>query len=588
MKRALSIILALVMVLSLSITAFAAEVGANPSDGSVTITNATVGQTYKLYEIFDATHDNVDGTTAVAYTITTDNQFFPYLFGEDGTTENQYLVYTPGTHSVVKRGTADNTKLIDYLGTMVKDGNYTATAEQVASSAEVVFSNLPYGYYMIIRDGHSAVTIDSNTPDVKVIDKNQAPGGVLDKTVKLPAVENYSDGVSANIGDKVNYKITFDTTNYYGPQKIKYYQVNDTKGDAIWVDYNSFQVAVGGQTLNKGYFLNQTTETIGGYEVLGDWGTETPDMDKAQWYLVYLGDNQFRITIPWLKNHNIAGDPGTYTLAVSETEDSLYASPSDVVITYDAYIETNATIGTASSATNQFNRARATWVTENESHYSNLDEVNVDVYGIGVLKDDGATLKNLAGAVFRLYSDEACKNPVYVIPTDVEGIYMVDSMNRDVANNKSPDNDTLQTARKVYANKLDAYLNGKDQDNYMITPVNGKIAVLGLADATYYLEEVEAPDGYNKLHTVLPIEVTDKQELFSIFADSTGKVYDVQDGYIAHSYTVYRTTVHNSKGVELPSTGGEGAALLITIGAVLACAFAVLLITQKKMSIYKD
>ena len=187
MKRALSIILALVMVLSLSITAFAAEVGANPSDGSVTITNATVGQTYKLYKIFDATHDNVDGTTAVAYTITTDNQFFPYLFGEDGTTENQYLVYTPGTHSVVKRGTADNTKLIDYLGTMVKDGNYTATAEQVASSAEVVFSNLPYGYYMIIRDGHSAVTIDSNTPDVKVIDKNQAPGGVLDKTVKLPA-----------------------------------------------------------------------------------------------------------------------------------------------------------------------------------------------------------------------------------------------------------------------------------------------------------------------------------------------------------------------------------------------------------------
>ena len=41
-------------------------------------------------------------------------------------------------------------------------------------------------------------------------------------------------------------------------------------------------------------------------------------------------------------------------------------------------------------------------------------------------------------------------------------------------------------------------------------------------------------------------------------------------------------------GVELPSTGGKGTMMLITFGSIVAMAFAVLMITQKKMSVYKD
>ena len=46
--------------------------------------------------------------------------------------------------------------------------------------------------------------------------------------------------------------------------------------------------------------------------------------------------------------------------------------------------------------------------------------------------------------------------------------------------------------------------------------------------------------------------------------------------------------IANNSGVELPSTGGEGTMLMITIGTMIAMAFAVLLITHKKMSIYHD
>ncbi|MBR4878510.1 MAG: LPXTG cell wall anchor domain-containing protein [Clostridia bacterium] len=40
--------------------------------------------------------------------------------------------------------------------------------------------------------------------------------------------------------------------------------------------------------------------------------------------------------------------------------------------------------------------------------------------------------------------------------------------------------------------------------------------------------------------------------------------------------------------MELPSTGGEGTMRMITIGSIVAIAFAVLLITNKKMSVYQD
>ena len=54
MKRFFALLLALAMVLSLGVTAFATET--EPA-GSITITNATKDDVYKLYKIFDATYD---------------------------------------------------------------------------------------------------------------------------------------------------------------------------------------------------------------------------------------------------------------------------------------------------------------------------------------------------------------------------------------------------------------------------------------------------------------------------------------------------------------------------------------------------
>ena len=96
MKKFLSILLVLTLVLSLGVTAFADETVTE--NGSITITNATIGNTYKIFKIFDASYskDNAGNTTGVSYSIEkpTDKTdantriIFETLFGADGTAPN--------------------------------------------------------------------------------------------------------------------------------------------------------------------------------------------------------------------------------------------------------------------------------------------------------------------------------------------------------------------------------------------------------------------------------------------------------------------------------------------------------------------
>ena len=603
MKKFLSIIMVLAMVLSLSITAFAAE-----NEGSITITNATIDETYALYKIFDASiSKDADGNTnAVSYSIETDNQFFAALFGADGTTDNTYFVYNVNTGSVTKKEGVNDSELIKYLTELVENGTYNTAATPVkATSDEVKFENLPYGYYLITSTLGTTVTINSNTPDVEVIDKNQKPGGDFDKQVQIGVDAEgkpiWGDSNSANIADEVTYKISFVATNYDGENKIKYYQIHDEKGDAIWAEFNSFKVTVGGVELKRGYYLSQGGINTDNWEFFGDW-SDIPEADRdrndAQWYLVHLDYDKFRITIPWLENHTISdvtnadGDVTAYSVNFPEDSASKFDSPVTVEVEYKAVIEANAAIGDTSHG-NRFNKAHASWTSEHETLTTPPDEVVTYVYGIGLLKDDINTRENLAGAKFRVFKDEACTEPVYVIPTDVKGVYIVDSLNtvaEDISGIKQ------ETSRKKYEAYLDEYLKDKDgnpiaQDNLVVSQVNGKLVILGLKEGTYYLKEVEAPAGYNALTQPVEFKAGEEIRSFNIFADENGNVANIQQTDGVHheiNYDLTHTVVHNSKGVVLPSTGGMGTFWLITIGTILAIGFAVFLITHKKMSVYTD
>ena len=590
-------LLALAMIFSMSITAFAdgETPPAPPANGTITITNATIDQTYSIYKIFDATYAGGE-SSAVSYSL--DKEAHPEIYNAlFGTDAPVYFLYNESTGNVTKHPDAVDAELVAYLTELAKEGTFPVAAEaQKAASDTVTFTGLDYGYYIVLSTLGATATVDSNAPHVEIIDKNQTPGLKFDKFVKNGEV--WSKANVAGIGDVVEYKITYEATNYDENHKVKYYQIYDEKGPAIWVDFQSFQVSVGGVNLPRGYYLDPTG-TFENWDFLGNWESVSEDQktrDNAQWYLVHLSDNSFRVTIPWLEGHTITETNGVYSLSVNQDNESLYASPSTVEITYEAGIEADAVIGLDSTRSNQINKANVNWTCETESGYTVYDQVQTDVLGIGVWKDDGDSHKNLAGAMFRLYSDANCTQPIYLLPTEIDGVYIVDSIGKDIEDILGANK---QTSRSMYGNtaRTQKYLaesptvGENKQDNYVVSQVNGKLVILGLNEGTYYLKEVKAPEGYNAL--TLPVEIAAHEENrnFAIFANTNGEVKDIQvsDGiYTENLFLVNYKYVHNNRGIELPSTGGEGTAMLITIGALLACGFAVLMITQKKMSIYKD
>ena len=100
------------------------------------------------------------------------------------------------------------------------------------------------------------------------------------------------------------------------------------------------------------------------------------------------------------------------------------------------------------------------------------------------------------------------------------------------------------------------------------TPGDGNIAFEGLDSGTYYLEEIEAPKGYNKLTKPIEVKIADKTGAITV--DST-------------SISDTTVKVENKAGTTLPTTGGIGTTIFYLIGGGLMVAAAVLLIAKKRM-----
>ena len=600
MKRVISAFMILALVLSMGVDVFAAE-----NTGSITISNATVDQTYTVYQLFDATflNDSEGKTQAVSYSIKPESQFFAALFGADGKSENPFFAYEASTGNIQKKS-SEKDAYISYLVDLISSGSYTPAAAPVkASGSEVKFDNLPYGYYVVFSTLGATVTITSNTPDAKVVDKNQEPATDFTKLVQTGVDENgepvYGADGSYSIGETFHYQISFTATNYKGLLPIEYYQITDTRGEALWVDIDNIEVQVGGETLSRGYYLcygDPSQLNPGNREYLGNWGTMEKSRDNAQWYLEHISDVEFRIMIPWKENHTIelqmsdsvAGQVLGYTLDYPDLALHKFPATTNVSVVYPAAVKANAVTG----GSKVYNKAEITSSAGPIGGGGNIVEPPVTVTGFGIEKVDAATGKHLAGAQFRLFQSVYAGGkwetvPLYVIPTDLEGVYILDSFGTDA-------DDEVETSREKYEAYLEGYL-GEDyatkQDNLVVTPINGKIVILGLKEGMYYLQEVKAPDGYNSVSSRIPIDAYTVFDSFEVYTDASGKAVDETvsgSGYIKHSYYIKHVKVENSRGVELPSTGGEGTMMLITIGTMVAMAFSVLLITHKKMSVYHD
>ena len=208
-----------------------------------------------------------------------------------------------------------------------------------------------------------------------------------------------------------------------------------------------------------------------------------------------------------------------------------------VRITYSASLEkeTATNIGGAGNT----NTAKLTY--SNNPYVADSTQTQetsntVFTYGAEITKTDKTSGEVLSGAEFELTKDSS---KLYFVKT-ADGVYY-----------QANSSDTGVTTTLVVDN-------------------NGKLNIFGLDEGTYSLTEKKAPAGYNKATESKEIKITDAN-LDGALDDETG------------STGIYKLTFPNTKGFQLPVTGGAGTVAFVAGGVVfVGLGIALLVIAIKK------
>lgn len=194
-KRIVGFVLALVMVLALSVGAFAA--GTN----TITVKNAVKGQRYELYKILDLSVN--ENQTAYSYTV--NSTWADFFKSPDGKGLTYVNIDTQGY--VTWKDGADVAAFAKDAEAFAKGLNAlkTITADK---DGDITFSDLEAGYYLVTSTLGTKATVGTTpgTPNPVIQEKNEVPTNV--KTVEEDSTGKYGSTNDADIGQTVNFKST--------------------------------------------------------------------------------------------------------------------------------------------------------------------------------------------------------------------------------------------------------------------------------------------------------------------------------------------------------------------------------------------
>ena len=164
--------------------------------------------------------------------------------------------------------------------------------------------------------------------------------------------------------------------------------------------------------------------------------------------------------------------------------------------------------------------------------------------------------------------------------------YTLDSTNKEVALNGAKFvlyrmDGTDKKYATLASDKITGWVTDKNNATTLETSGTGNILIEGLNEGTYYLEETEAPAGYNKLTEPIEVEITATASSTSV---SEAVKYKNLSGTSYAPATDATVKVLNKAGTQLPSTGGIGTTLFYVIGGGLMAVAAVLLVAKKRMN----
>lgn len=531
MKKIMALMLAAIMMMAMSVTAFAA--GGTPAaagGNSLTVTvKSGAGvptwtlkdQTIYLYKLFDVTESGTTGAKNYAYTVNTAAGYKDVLVAA----LNTATITTSSTDEDIAKavknlGENNSTEVQNFANAfttqaLTKNPKLDATANsgKLEDVISYKFTGLDAGYYLVYVTGgkeiqSSLVTVDADTTQVNL-------------KSETPSIEKKADKETVSIGQVVKYTVTAsipDTTGY-----AEYvYKIHDTLSTGLDFVKNSDGDALDNATeanvtiafKDTGVTAVGTTPTTA---ALSGEGNRTMALDLSAW----VRDNQ-------------ANKGKAFT------------------VTYYAKVNKAAVVTEKNKAQLEYGNKPGETTTTTPS------EAKTPTYPLDILKikKDSTPEEILAGAHFTLYAsttegaiDES--KPIKVTK-DADGkySYAADQTSTD----PSVITDMVTVATKFEGTGYNLHING-------------------LAAGTYYLKETKAPEGYNKLTDAIKVTITK-----STTADENDWTLTVDKGTVDGKIV----KVENSTGSLLPSTGGRGAIAFAVIAALLVFGVAVSFIRDKR------
>lgn len=191
-RKLLAMVLAVIMVMSLATTAFAAMEG-NLTGGSITITKAVDGNTYSAYQILYLESYDADAGT---YVYKANSAWATWLKTQTAYVSidaQGYVTWVEGA-GVAAFAKAAQTQLADK----------TADKTAVAAGGKATLTNLKLGYYLVDTTLGTLCSLNTTKPSVEMEEKNEAP--TTTKEVKEDSTDKWGETNDAEIGETVEFK----------------------------------------------------------------------------------------------------------------------------------------------------------------------------------------------------------------------------------------------------------------------------------------------------------------------------------------------------------------------------------------------